>query len=126
TLEDVETMLGEIERIAREHPRDARVEERVLAQVGNLVLPFLGNYCEQLTEQTSQVQRQGRNLPGDQVNWTALDGGRPAYLRDFPKLRRLATRCLSLVTHERHRRIVQELCEHIDRKVEVCRRLRNR
>ena len=43
--------------------------------------------------------------------------------REFQKLRRITGKCLPLVTNEEHIRIVRELAEHIDKKIEQCRTL---
>ena len=59
-LTDIERMLGEIDRILKRHPNDARVEERAIGMVGNVV-PLMGNLCDQLTEQMSKVMHQVRN-----------------------------------------------------------------
>jgi hypothetical protein len=42
-------------------------------------------------------------------------------LKEFQKLRRIAAKCLPLVTSDEHRRIVRDLAEHIDKKMDACR-----
>jgi hypothetical protein len=41
-------------------------------------------------------------------------------LHEFQKLRRITNKCLTLVTSDEHKRIIRELSEHIDRKIELC------
>jgi len=36
-------------------------------------------------------------------------------------LRRITGKCLPLVTGDEHKRIIRELAEHIDKKMEACR-----
>ncbi len=119
-LNDIERMLNEIDRVLKRYPNDARVEERAVSMVGNVV-PLMGNLCDQLTEQMSKVIDQVRHLPNYQINWSAVHEVMRDLLKEFQRLRRITTKCLPLVTHEEHRRIVRELTEHIDRKIEVCR-----
>jgi tetratricopeptide (TPR) repeat protein len=119
-LGDIERMLTEIDRVLKRHPGDARVEERAVGMVGNVV-PMMGNLCDQLTDQMSKVIDQVRNLPNYQINWSAVHEVMRDLLKEFQRLRRITTKCMPLVTNEEHRRIVRELTEHIDRKIEVCR-----
>ena len=70
-LNDVERLLTEIDRIRRRYPDDARVEERAVSMVGN-VIPLMGNLCDQLTDQMGKVIDQVRHLPNFQINWPAV------------------------------------------------------
>ena len=106
--------------ILKRHPGDARVEERAVSMVGN-VIPMMGNLCDQLTDQMSKVIDQVRSLPNYQINWSAVHEVMRDLLKEFQRLRRITNKCMPLVTNEEHRRIVRELTEHIDRKIEVCR-----
>ena len=119
-LSDIERMLTEIDRVLKRHPGDARVEERAVSMVGN-VIPMMGNLCDQLTDQMSKVIDQVRSLPNYQINWSAVHEVMRDLLKEFQRLRRITNKCMPLVTNEEHRRIVRELTEHIDRKIEVCR-----
>ena len=119
-LSDMERMLTEIDRIRKRHPGDARVEERAVSMVGN-VIPMMGNLCDQLTDQMSKVVDQVRNLPNYQINWSAVHEVMRDLIKEFQRLRRITNKCLPLVTSDEHRRIIRELTEHIDRKIEVCR-----
>jgi hypothetical protein len=121
-LNDIERMLTEIDRILRRHPGDHRVEERAVHLVGNVV-PLMGNLCDQLTEQLNKVTNQVGHLPRYQVDWSALREIMRDLTREFQKLRRITGKCLPLVTNEEHIRIVRELAEHIDKKIEQCRTL---
>jgi Flp pilus assembly protein TadD len=120
TLNDIERMLSEIERILKRHPNEPRVEERAVNMVGG-VIPMMGNLCDQLTEQMSKVIDQVRHLPNYQINWSAVHEVMRDLLREFQRLRRITHKCMPLVSSEEHRRVVRELTEHIDRKIEVCR-----
>jgi Flp pilus assembly protein TadD len=119
-LNDIERLLTEIERIRKRHPGDARVDERAVNMVGN-VIPLMGNLCDQLTDQMSKVIDQVRNLPNYQINWSAVREVMRDLLREFQKLQRITRKCLPLVTSDEHRRIVRDLADHIDKKMEACR-----
>jgi Flp pilus assembly protein TadD len=119
-LNDIERMLTEIERILKRHPNEPRVEDRAVSMVGG-VIPMMGNLCDQLTEQMSKVIDQVRHLPNYQINWSAVHEVMRDLLREFQRLRRITHKCMPLVSNEEHRRVVRELTEHIDRKIEVCR-----
>lgn len=122
-LGDIERMLSDIDRILKRYPGDARVEERAVQMVGNVV-PLMGNLCDQLTEQMGRVIDQVRNVPSyQQVNWSAVGEVMHDLQREFLRLRRITVKCLPLVHHEDHRRIIRDLTEHIDRKIEVCREM---
>jgi tetratricopeptide (TPR) repeat protein len=119
-LNDIERLLIEIDRILKRHPSDARVEERAVSMVGG-VIPMMGNLCDQLTEQMSKVIDQVRHLPNYQINWSAVHEVMRDLLKEFQRLRRITNKCMPLVSSDEHRRVVRELTEHIDRKIEVCR-----
>jgi tetratricopeptide (TPR) repeat protein len=119
-LNDIEKLLTEIDRILKRYPNDARVEERAVGMVGN-VIPLMGNLCDQLTDQMSKVIDQVRNLPNYQINWSAVREVMRDLLREFQKLRRITGKCLPLVSSDEHRRIVRDLADHIDKKMEACR-----
>jgi Flp pilus assembly protein TadD len=119
-LNDIEKLLSEIDRILKRHPNDARVEERAVTMVGN-VIPLMGNLCDQLTDQMTKVIDQVRNLPNYQINWSAVREVMRDLLREFQKLRRITGKCLPLVNNDEHRRIVRDLADHIDKKMEACR-----
>jgi tetratricopeptide (TPR) repeat protein len=119
TLEDIERMLTDIRKTLNRYPNDARVEEKAVSLVGN-VIPLIGRMCDQYTDQLSRVADQVRRLPPYQINWSAVHDVMRDLQREFQKLRRIANKCLGLVTSDEHRRIIRELTEHIDRKIEVC------
>jgi Flp pilus assembly protein TadD len=119
-LNDIERLLNDIERILKRHPNDTRVEERAVSMVGN-VIPLMGNLCNQLTDQMSKVIDQVRHLPNYQINWSAVREVMRDLLKEFQKLRRITGKCLPLVTSDEHKRIVRDLADHIDKKMEVCR-----
>ena len=119
-LNDIERLLGEIDRVLKRYPGDPRVEERAVGMVGN-VIPLMGQLCDQLTDQMSKVIDQVRHLPNYQINWSAVREVMRDLLREFQKLRRITGKCLPLVSSEEHRRIVRDLADHIDKKMEACR-----
>jgi tetratricopeptide (TPR) repeat protein len=119
-LNDIEKLLTEIDKIRKRYPDDARVEERAVSMVGN-VIPLMGNLCDQLTEQMSKVIDQIRSLPNYQINWAAVRDVMRDLMKEFQKLRRITGKCLPLVTSDEHKRIVRDLAEHIDKKMEACR-----
>jgi tetratricopeptide (TPR) repeat protein len=119
-LNDIERLLNDIQRIRGRYPGDARVEERAVNMVGD-VIPLMGNLCDQLTEQMSKVIDQVRRLPDYQINWSAVREVMRDLMKEFQKLRRITGKCLPLVTNEEHRRIVRDLADHIDKKMEACR-----
>jgi tetratricopeptide (TPR) repeat protein len=119
TLEDIDRMLGDIRRTLNKFPNDMRVEERAVNMVGN-VIPLMGRMCDQLTDQLSKIVDQVRRLPNYQINWPAVRDVMRDLHDEFQKLRRITNKCLGLVTNEEHRRIIRDLSDHIDRKIELC------
>jgi tetratricopeptide (TPR) repeat protein len=119
-LNDIDRLLTDIEQIRKRHPNDARVEDRAVRMVGN-VIPLMGNLCDQLTDQMSKVIDQVRHLPNYQINWSAVREVMRDLMREFQKLKRITSKCLPLVTSDDHKRIVRELSDHIDKKMEACR-----
>jgi tetratricopeptide (TPR) repeat protein len=119
-LADIERLLSDIDRIRKRYPGEARVEERAVAMVGN-VIPLMGNLCHQLTDQMNKVTDQVRNLPNYQINWQAVREVMRDLLREFQKLRRITGKCLPLVTNDEHKRIIRDLADLIDKKMEQCR-----
>jgi tetratricopeptide (TPR) repeat protein len=121
-LPDLDRMLTEIDRTLRRYPGDARVEERAVAMVGN-VIPLMGTLCDRLTERMSEVIDQVRSLPNYQINWPAVHDTMHDLLREFQKLKRITGKCLPLVKTEEQRRLIRDLASHIDRKMDVCRQM---
>lgn len=119
-LNDIERLLTDIDAIRKRYPGDARVEERAVSMVGN-VIPLMGNLCDQLTDQMSKVIDQVRHLPNYQINWSAVREVMRDLLKEFQKLRRITGKCMPLVTSDEHKRIIRDLSDHIDKKMEACR-----
>jgi tetratricopeptide (TPR) repeat protein len=119
SLEDLEHMLSDIRRILNKYPNDLRVEERAVSMVANII-PLMGRQCDQLTERLNSIADQVRRLPQYQINWQAVHDVMRDLFHEFQKLRRITNKCLTLVTNEEHRRIIRDLSEHIDRKIEQC------
>src|SRR5262249_15458753 len=108
TLEDIDRMLGDIRRTLSRYPGDMRVEERAVNMVGN-VIPLMARMCDQLTEQLSKIVEQVRRLPNYQINWPAVREVMRDLHEEFQKLRRITNKCLGLVTHDEHKRVIREL-----------------
>jgi Flp pilus assembly protein TadD len=118
-LNDIEKILSGIDRLRKRHPDESRVEERAMKMVAD-VIPLMGNLCDQLTEQMTKVIDQVRHLPNYQINWAAVREVMRDLKKEFQKLRRITGKCLPLVNNDEHRRIIRDLAEHIDRKMEAC------
>jgi tetratricopeptide (TPR) repeat protein len=119
-LSDIDRMLGEIDRVVKRHPGDARVEERALTMVGN-VIPLMHDLAGRLTEELSKVVDQVRNLPNYKINWSAVSDAVRDLQREYQRLRKITNKCLPLVSREEYRRDIRDLADLIDRKIEVCR-----
>ncbi len=119
-LNDIERLLTDIEQIRHRYPGDLRVEERAVRMVGN-VIPLMHNLCDQLTQQMTKVIDQVRHLPNHQINWSAVREVMRDLMREFQKLQRITRKCGPLVTSDEHKRVIRELSEHIDKKMEACR-----
>jgi Flp pilus assembly protein TadD len=120
TLADVERVLAEVDRVVQRHAGDSRVEDRVVT-VMTTVIPVMSNYCDQYSEQMAKVVDQVRSLPEYQVNWTAVRDVMRDSLKDWQKLRRLTGKSLPLLRNEDQRRVVRELADRVDKKIETCR-----
>jgi Flp pilus assembly protein TadD len=118
-LNDIEKILSEIDRLSKRYPGEGRVEDRAVKMVAD-VIPLMGQLCDQLTEQMGKVIDQVRHLPNYQINWAAVREVMRDLLKEFQKLRRITGKCLPLVATDEQRRIVRDLAEHIDKKMEAC------
>jgi Flp pilus assembly protein TadD len=118
-LNDIDRILTEIDRLRKRYPGESGVEERAVKMVGD-VIPLMGQLCDQLTEQMGKVIEQVRHLPNYQINWAAVREVMRDLLKEFQKLRRITGKCLPLVQSDEHRKIIRELSEHIDKKMEAC------
>jgi hypothetical protein len=124
TIDDIERMLGDIRKKLNKYPNDLRVEEKAMSMVGNII-PLLGRMFDQYANQLSRVTAQVRQLPSYQVHWSTVHEVMRDLQREFQKLRRIANRCLSLVTSEEQRRALKDLMEQIDGKRELCQTMAN-
>src|SRR5438132_161615 len=102
SLNDIERLLMDIDQVLKRHPGDARVEERAVSMVGN-VIPLMGNLCDQLTDQMSKVIDQVRNLPNYQINWSAVREVIRDLMKEFQKLSRITGKCNPPVTSNEHK-----------------------
>ena len=119
-IDDVDRWITDVGRVVQNHPGQTRVEERALTMIGNMV-PVLAKMSDQLTEQLNKVMRQVRGLQNYQINWQAVHEVMRDLKREFQKVRRTVGKCLAVVTHPEHRRVLRSLGEHVDRKIEFCR-----
>jgi Flp pilus assembly protein TadD len=119
-LNDIDRMLGEIDRVLKRHPNDGRVEERALTMVANVV-PLMRQKADELTDELGKVVDQVRNLPNYKINWSAVSDVVRDLQREYQRLRKITNKCLPLVSRDDHRRTIRDLAELIDRKIEVCR-----
>ena len=88
---------------------------------------FLKRYPKELSGGQQQRVGVARALAADppvmlmDEPFGAIDPINRATIQDeFLKLRRITNKCLQLVTSEEHRRIIRELSDHIDRKIDLC------
>lgn len=119
-LNDVEKLLGEIDRIRRRFPDHQLVDDRAAGVVGN-VLPLMGTLSYQLSEQLVKVIQQVRDIPNYNVNWSAVREVMQDLLREFLKLRRIVNKCLPLVGEGEPRQAIRDLLQNLDSKIEACR-----
>jgi Flp pilus assembly protein TadD len=120
-LDDLERWLNDVSRILQRYQNDPRVAERSVTMLANAV-SYMSRLSDQLTEQLNKVMKQVRSLDNYQINWSAVHDVMRDLRREFQKLRRLVSKCHSLATHGDHRRILRDLAEHLDRKIDYCRR----
>jgi tetratricopeptide (TPR) repeat protein len=118
-LDDVDTMLADLRRVAQRFPNDSRVEERGAALVHNAV-SVLERTADQYASQVNKVVDQMRRLPSYQINWPTVRD----IMRDMEDkylfLRRVSQKCLAHVTSEDVRRELHRLISHCDRKIDQC------
>jgi tetratricopeptide (TPR) repeat protein len=119
SLEDLERKLADIKKILTQYPNDMRVEERAVAMVGS-VLPQIGRLSDQYADRLARIVEQVRRLPNYQINWPIVHDEMRRLNREFQKLRRIAHKCMPLVTQEEQRRTIKELSAVIDSKIQVC------
>jgi tetratricopeptide (TPR) repeat protein len=119
TVEDIDRMLADLRRALNRYPNDMRVEERALAMASN-VTPVMARMCDQLGDQANKVLEQMRRLPSYQINWPAVREVMRDLQEEFLKLRRVANKCLGMISNEAQRRSIRDLIARIDRKIELC------
>jgi tetratricopeptide (TPR) repeat protein len=122
SLNEIEQMLTNVERLLKRTPNDARVEVRAAIMVGN-VLPFLDKAFGQLSDQLGKTSNQVRYLPKYQIDWSAVREVARDLRGEFQRLRRLGNKCFALVSDDEQRRTIGDLTISIDRKIEQCRSL---
>jgi hypothetical protein len=117
--DDIDKTLGDVRRILQNSPGDTRVEERAGSIINNLV-PALERLGEQYTSQINKVIEQMRRLPSYQINWPLVRNVMRELEDKFFQLRRVAQKCLALLTNEDLRRDINNLVTHCDRKIDQC------
>src|SRR5207247_7976198 len=118
-LDEVDSLLSDLRRIAQRFPNDARVEERGAALVHGVV-PILDRIADQYAGQVNKVVDQMRRLPSYQINWPTVRDIMRDMEDQFAYLRRVAQKCLSQITHDDLRRDLNRLTAHGDRKLDQC------
>ncbi len=119
SLKDLERMIADIKRILGRYPDDLRVEERALVMVSNCIT-IVSKECDRLTEKLAHIVDQVKRLPNYQVNWPVVRDEMHYLRQEFQQLKRLSNKCLNLVSSDEHRRIIRELNDHIDSKIDIC------
>jgi Flp pilus assembly protein TadD len=119
TLEDIDRMLSDIKRIVNKYPGEIRVDERAVNMVVGF-LPLVERKCNQLSDKLAHIVEQVRRLPNYQINWPVVHDEMHYLRHEFQKLRRLCSKCLSLVSLDEHRRVIRELNDLIDQKIDIC------
>ena len=117
--EDIDKTLGDIRRILQTHAGDMRIEERAGVVINNLV-PALERLGEQYTGQINKVIEQMRRLPSYQINWPLVRNVMRELEDKFFQLRRVAQKCLGLLTSDDLRRDINSLVTHCDHKIDQC------
>jgi len=120
-LDDLERWFNDVTRIQQRWPGNSTVEERSSVMIGNAV-GFMTRLGDQLTDQLNKVMKQVRSLDNYQINWASVHDVMRDLKREFQKLRRLVSRGHTMATHADHRRILRDLADHLDRKIDYCRR----
>ncbi|MGF1583542.1 MAG: tetratricopeptide repeat protein [Gemmataceae bacterium] len=119
SLKDLERMIADIKRILGRYPDDLRVEERALVMVSNCIT-IVSKECDRLTEKLAHIVDQVKRLPNYQVNWPVVRDEMHYLRQEFQQLKRLSNKCLNLINSDEHRRIIRELNDHIDSKIDIC------
>jgi tetratricopeptide (TPR) repeat protein len=119
SLDDVDRILNEIRHIVSRHAGDARVEDRAVHAVMNLV-PLIGRKSDQLADQLAQIVEQVRRLPNYQINWPVVHDEMRHLRVEFQKLRKLCSKCQALVQHDEQRRTLRDIAAQIDGRIEAC------
>lgn len=119
TVADIDRLLGDVRKTLGRYPNDLRVEERAAALAANLV-PRMERVCDQLTNQLNKILDQMRRLPSYQINWPAVREVMRDLQDEFLRLRRVTNKCAVLANSDEHRRVIRDLNDYIDRKIELC------
>ena len=120
-LDDLERWFNDVARVQHRWPGNSTVDDRASVMIGNAV-SFMTRLGDQLTDQLNKVMKQVRSLDNYQINWASVHDVMRDLKREFQKLRRLVSRGHTMATHADHRRVLRDLADHLDRKIDYCRR----
>jgi len=121
-LDGIERFVVHLERMLKRRPDDMHAEVRVLSVIEEAV-QLQGQAYRQLAERLTKIVRQVDQLPGYQIDWSAVHDAAVDLHNDFIKLRRIGGRCLPLLRDERQRRVLREQAERIERRLKQCQEL---
>jgi|GEM_PF-970182 len=121
-LDGIERFVVHLERVLKHRPEDMGVEARVLPAIEEAV-QLQGQAYRQLAERLAKIVRQVDQLPGYQIDWSAVHDATVDIHNDYIKLRRIGGRCLPLLRDERQRRVLREQAERIERRIKQCQEL---
>jgi tetratricopeptide (TPR) repeat protein len=119
SIDEVESILQDLRRVAQKFPGDLRVDDRTKSTVTHLV-PVLERFAEQYAGQLHKVVDQMRRLPSYQVNWPVVREVMRDLEEQFGQLRRVAQKMQALTSAEEQRRDLQRLIGLCDRKIDQC------
>lgn len=122
SMDDIERLLAEIERVRQKYPGDAVVSERAGSMVGN-VINFLNATSKQHREQLHKTTRSLNRLQSHQVNWPEVHKFLRSMRSALVKMKKAIDRCQPLAVSEQQRRQLQQLRQKIEADIELCRSL---
>jgi tetratricopeptide (TPR) repeat protein len=120
-LDDLEKALSGLQNLAA-RPGPPRVEERAAALAAALVAVLI-RMADQQADQLGRVLKQLRPVPDDHVNWPAVHTAMRSLKRDLQRARKLSGQFLPLVRSLEQQRLLRELAERLERKIDQCRKM---
>lgn len=122
TLEDLDKVLFEIDRVLRKHPNDVRVEERATSMIGNGIT-FMTRLHELLNEQLDKTMKQLERGSRYEIDWAEIHDYVADLHSQFKRLKRLANKHLPTIINEQQRRTIREMERRLEHDIEVCQSL---